>query len=139
MSYPEISWETLRPDCPGLTYPPFRSTKHIICAISGGVDSLLAAELTFHLRKKYPVQFQLDLVYFEHESPIDSRKKVLEAFHNHIAKQHKNTHFIVKILPVSAVAVRLKTSWEHAGSLLRKKHLARLAKKTRLLSYWATT
>lgn len=133
MSYPEISWETLRPDYPGLTYPPFRSAKHIICAISGGVDSLLATELTFHMRKKYPVQFQLDLVYFEHESPINSRNKVLEEFHDHIVKQHKNTHFIVKTLPVSKVAARLKTSWEHAGSLLRKKHLARLAKKNKAL------
>lgn len=94
---------------------------------------MLAAELTFHIRKKYPVQFQLDLVYFEHESQVDSRKKVLEEFHNHIAKQHKNTHFIVKTLPVSTVAERLKTSWEHAGSLLRKKHLARLAKKNKAI------
>lgn len=133
MSYPEISWETLRPDYPGLKHPPFKSTKHIICAISGGADSLLAADLTFHIRKAYTPMFQFDLVYFEHESPIEPRKKVLEQFYAHIVNQHKNTRFMVKTLPVSQVATSLKTSWEHAGSLLRKKHLARLAKKNKAI------
>ncbi|MBV6492232.1 MAG: tRNA(Ile)-lysidine synthase [Turneriella sp.] len=95
--------------------------KVFIVAFSGGADSVLAAHLIHKTNRPFK------LWYLHHyPTPIEQSRAVV--FSAARARYGENI-FIEEKADVSRIARRLRTSWEHAASLVRKRRLLQLQKK----------
>lgn len=103
----------------------------IVVAFSGGADSVLSLHIAVEL-----AVMRSDLLVFawychHYASPVEpERQRIIDHTINKIREKIGDRFlFVMRKADVTAINRRLQTSWEHAASLIRRKHLLRLIEK----------
>jgi tRNA(Ile)-lysidine synthase TilS/MesJ len=104
----------------------------VIVAFSGGADSQLTLQLILEAAATLP-SMRVILWYMHHYStPIESERAEILAATMVRAISHigQRVEQIIHSIPVAPRQEKLKRSWEHTASLLRRKYLLRLRERT---------
>ncbi|MCS6984676.1 MAG: hypothetical protein NZM25_06085 [Leptospiraceae bacterium] len=107
------------------------SIEKIYLGFSGGADSVLSLYFILAISSKISLK-ELHLFFLDHGLPypdMEMRKKILYDHYtfakNFLGEQHVSFHLYHR--PVKRIAKRLKTSFERAGSLVRRRLLEKIA------------
>jgi len=112
----------------------FRSasgTPHWLVAYSAGADSTLLLDLALEAAAALP-QVQVTAFYLHHyPTPTEPERRQAMDFMTRRAKQLLGERFMFCVMQsdIARRSKRLRRSWEHTASLVRRRHLVRLAEK----------